>query len=407
MADFGFANNFTPGQQLNTWCGSPPYAAPELFQGKEYAGPEVDIWSLGVVLYVLVCGSLPFDGSTLPKLRARVIAGKFKVPFYMSPDCERIIKHMLMLDPPKRATLKQVMLDKWFQEGYAAEHPEITVSAGWKLTPDQHKDVLDELERIGIDTVRAEKAVLDEDYDSHAATYYLIADKLFRAPIIDTHTAALDQHQRAQTTQPKPTLVAEPADLDDKSDKLEKSDKPEHPRLPAAANPLNAAPATPAASVARGTTKTRRATVGEAPKVAQLRETISKDSAVRPPPTTPKPDPPKPDSKDEVLTREQAKKHISVNDEPRTTRFTMSLATTTTRDPADVMESICDILDAEKIKYSLTPHIATCKVDQLEFELEVCRIAGLPCYCLRYKRISGSTWDYKGMLAGLISKLNL
>jgi MAP/microtubule affinity-regulating kinase len=84
IADFGFSNQFVPGNHLNTWCGSPPYAAPELFQGKEYVGPEVDIWSLGVVLYVLVCGCLPFDGSTLQKLRARVLAGKFKVPFYMS-----------------------------------------------------------------------------------------------------------------------------------------------------------------------------------------------------------------------------------------------------------------------------------------------------------------------------------
>ena len=85
VADFGFSNQFSPGEKLNTWCGSPPYAAPELFQGKEYSGPEVDIWSLGVVLYVLVCGSLPFDGSTLQKLRARVLAGKFQVPFYMTP----------------------------------------------------------------------------------------------------------------------------------------------------------------------------------------------------------------------------------------------------------------------------------------------------------------------------------
>ncbi|KAJ1339616.1 serine/threonine-protein kinase SIK3 [Batrachochytrium salamandrivorans] len=53
VADFGFSNQFAPGQRLNTWCGSPPYAAPELFQGKEYSGPEVDVWSMGVVLYVL------------------------------------------------------------------------------------------------------------------------------------------------------------------------------------------------------------------------------------------------------------------------------------------------------------------------------------------------------------------
>uniref|UniRef100_A0A8C1JRI8 non-specific serine/threonine protein kinase n=1 Tax=Cyprinus carpio TaxID=7962 RepID=A0A8C1JRI8_CYPCA len=84
IADFGFSNLFSRGQLLKTWCGSPPYAAPELFEGKEYDGPKVDIWSLGVVLYVLVCGALPFDGSTLQNLRARVLSGKFRIPFFMS-----------------------------------------------------------------------------------------------------------------------------------------------------------------------------------------------------------------------------------------------------------------------------------------------------------------------------------
>uniref|UniRef100_A0A452VNS4 non-specific serine/threonine protein kinase n=1 Tax=Ursus maritimus TaxID=29073 RepID=A0A452VNS4_URSMA len=88
LADFGFGNFYKSGEPLSTWCGSPPYAAPEVFEGKEYEGPQLDIWSLGVVLYVLVCGSLPFDGPNLPALRQRVLEGRFRIPFFMSQDCE-------------------------------------------------------------------------------------------------------------------------------------------------------------------------------------------------------------------------------------------------------------------------------------------------------------------------------
>jgi MAP/microtubule affinity-regulating kinase len=89
IADFGFSNYFDPDGKLDTFCGSPPYAAPELFQGRRYVGPEVDIWSLGVILYVLCTGCLPFDGKNLQEMRESVCRGKYRIPFYLS-ECKLV-----------------------------------------------------------------------------------------------------------------------------------------------------------------------------------------------------------------------------------------------------------------------------------------------------------------------------
>ncbi|XP_067844972.1 serine/threonine-protein kinase MARK1 isoform X5 [Heptranchias perlo] len=121
IADFGFSNEFTIGNKLDTFCGSPPYAAPELFQGKKYDGPEVDVWSLGVILYTLVSGSLPFDGQNLKELRERVLRGKYRIPFYMSTDCENLLKKLLVLNPAKRGSLEQIMKDRWMNVGFEEE----------------------------------------------------------------------------------------------------------------------------------------------------------------------------------------------------------------------------------------------------------------------------------------------
>ena len=113
LADFGFSNFYSPNDLLSTWCGSPPYAAPELFEGKQYVGPKADIWSLGVVLYVLVSGSLPFDGATLQELRSRVVGCQYRVPFFLSEQCEQLLKGLLVIDPERRLSLEQIASHQW------------------------------------------------------------------------------------------------------------------------------------------------------------------------------------------------------------------------------------------------------------------------------------------------------
>ncbi|XP_010295658.1 PREDICTED: serine/threonine-protein kinase SIK3, partial [Phaethon lepturus] len=184
-SDFGFSNIFTPGQLLKTWCGSPPYAAPELFEGKEYDGPKVDIWSLGVVLYVLVCGALPFDGSTLQNLRARVLSGKFRIPFFMSTECEHLIRHMLVLDPSKRLSMEQICKHKWMKLGEAdAEFDRLIAECQHLKTERQmeplNEDVLLAMADMGLDKERTVQSLRADAYDHYSAIYSLLCDRLKR-----------------------------------------------------------------------------------------------------------------------------------------------------------------------------------------------------------------------------------
>ncbi|XP_046718600.1 serine/threonine-protein kinase SIK3 homolog isoform X1 [Silurus meridionalis] len=185
IADFGFSNLFSRGQLLKTWCGSPPYAAPELFEGKEYDGPKVDIWSLGVVLYVLVCGALPFDGSTLQNLRARVLSGKFRIPFFMSTDCEYLIRHMLVLEPSRRLTMEQICKNKWMRQGdpdpdfdrLIAECEQVKTERETELINEQ---VLMAMSDMGLDRERTLQSLHTDAYDHYSAIYSLLLDRLKR-----------------------------------------------------------------------------------------------------------------------------------------------------------------------------------------------------------------------------------
>ncbi|XP_019405048.1 PREDICTED: serine/threonine-protein kinase MARK1 isoform X2 [Crocodylus porosus] len=174
IADFGFSNEFTVGNKLDTFCGSPPYAAPELFQGKKYDGPEVDVWSLGVILYTLVSGSLPFDGQNLKELRERVLRGKYRIPFYMSTDCENLLKKLLVLNPVKRGSLEQIMKDRWMNVG----HEEEELKPYTEPEPDFNDTKrIDIMVTMGFSREEIHESLVNQKYDEVMATYLLLGRK--------------------------------------------------------------------------------------------------------------------------------------------------------------------------------------------------------------------------------------
>ncbi|XP_069089967.1 serine/threonine-protein kinase MARK1 isoform X4 [Pleurodeles waltl] len=174
IADFGFSNEFTVGSKLDTFCGSPPYAAPELFQGKKYDGPEVDVWSLGVILYTLVSGSLPFDGQNLKELRERVLRGKYRIPFYMSTDCENLLKKLLVLNPIKRGSLEQIMKDRWMNVGYEDEELKPYIEPEEDFNDLKRIDLM---VTMGFSREEINESVTNQKYDEVMATYLLLGKK--------------------------------------------------------------------------------------------------------------------------------------------------------------------------------------------------------------------------------------
>lgn len=114
LGDFGFTREYDRGVYMETFCGTTGYAAPEMLQGKRYLGPEVDVWSMGVILYCLLTGTLPFDDDDEAIMREKVIKGKYEDPEWLSTDARDLIRSILEVDPAKRPTIPQILASPWF-----------------------------------------------------------------------------------------------------------------------------------------------------------------------------------------------------------------------------------------------------------------------------------------------------
>ncbi|KAI7750963.1 hypothetical protein M8C21_001170, partial [Ambrosia artemisiifolia] len=121
VTDFGLSAVTCDDQSdgmLHTMCGTPAYVAPEILAKKGYDGAKVDIWSCGIILYVLNAGFLPFNDPNLMVMYRKIFKGEFRVPKWTSPELKRLLSRLLDTNPNTRITIDEIINDPWFRIGY-------------------------------------------------------------------------------------------------------------------------------------------------------------------------------------------------------------------------------------------------------------------------------------------------
>uniref|UniRef100_A0A8C5FRL0 BR serine/threonine kinase 2b n=1 Tax=Gadus morhua TaxID=8049 RepID=A0A8C5FRL0_GADMO len=189
IADFGMASLQVGDSLLETSCGSPHYACPEVIRGEKYDGRKADAWSCGVILFALLVGALPFDDDNLRNLLEKVKLGVFHMPHFIPPDCQNLLRGMIEVDATKRLTLEQIQKHTWYLAGKNEPEPEQPVprkvairmlAALEEIDP----DVLESMHSLGCfrDKAKLTKDLLSEDDNQEKMIYFLLLDRKERYP---------------------------------------------------------------------------------------------------------------------------------------------------------------------------------------------------------------------------------
>nr|XP_038957443.1 sperm motility kinase Y-like [Rattus norvegicus] len=167
VIDFGLSIQTQPGEMLNQHCGAYSFGSPELFLGLLYDGMKNDMWTIGVVLYYMVVGKLPFDSVIIQELQKQVVAGVYPAPCGVSEELENLLSQLLTVNPMYRPTASEVMKHAWFEEhgkGFTGRYEELL-----PLTPDLA--ILDAMKSMGFQASVIKYSLMKRKYNEEMATY--------------------------------------------------------------------------------------------------------------------------------------------------------------------------------------------------------------------------------------------
>uniref|UniRef100_A0A8B9J027 Maternal embryonic leucine zipper kinase n=1 Tax=Amazona collaria TaxID=241587 RepID=A0A8B9J027_9PSIT len=430
------------GYHLNTCCGSPAYAAPELIQGKAYIGSEADIWSMGVLLYALLCGYLPFDDDNVMALYRKIMRGKYSIPKWLSPSSTLLLNQMLQVDPKKRITVKHLLSHPWLMQGYSD-------AVQWQSKyPLGHLDE-DCVTELSVFHKRSRESILELisewKYDQMSATYLLLQSKKARGKHISLRAPCLMGHaSRAQSAGLKvsfliqqdkiliemlcinKTLMCEDSQsleftLSTPVTRKMASKKHENKENVDTESPLSientfALPA-PNTPFAKRQVETQLQTIPfQAPAFkGTLCHSVELDMG----PTHVGSSQKKRKTKifgslerslDKVITMlTPSKKKGSARDRPRKLKAHYNVTSTQLLNPDQLLNDIIVVLSKKHVEYVQKGYTLKCQTrshvgkGSVEFALEVCQLSKPKVVGIRRQRLKGDVWVYKRLMEDLLS----
>lgn len=210
LGDFGFSTSCSAEQTLTTFCGSPPYAAPELFCDDSYYGPNVDVWALGILLYFMVVGALPFRAETIGKLKRCILDGVYTMPDHVSDDCRLLIRGILRPAPSDRYSIREIRDSDWLSE---VEFPQplepYTLGTGDDDRPltEAELETRRQLEEFGMSAQHVEAAKSQQSRSSVAGTYHVLLHSIQKRLATEAQNAAANASVDSSTDDTVPTAV--------------------------------------------------------------------------------------------------------------------------------------------------------------------------------------------------------
>lgn len=179
IIDFGLSILYSKNELLRTQCGSPCYAPPEMIGGKSYKGISADIWSSGIILFMMLTGHLPFNELTNKKLYNKILNGKYTIPKDLSEEAKNLIKKILEVNPKKRITIEQIKQHPWFNMINRIFNMHEGIDMKKTVIPID-EEIIEQMNKIGFNKMQVRDNILRNLHNNISTTYYLLLGKKIR-----------------------------------------------------------------------------------------------------------------------------------------------------------------------------------------------------------------------------------